>query len=558
MRNKSRWAALAATTALALSLAACGGGGGGGAVGPSAVQPCASVGTGTMVVSGVARFEFVTYKSASDAGLNYANVTTKPMRGVTLQAVCGSTVLATAVASDTGAYSMTVPKNTAVSIKALAQMVKTTGPANWNVEVRDNTDGNALWAVQNTAVNTATATSVVRDLTAPLGWTGAAYDSAQRASGPFAILDSIASGMALVTGAAPNTQFPLLSVYWSPNNRPTAGPPNASLGELPSSFFTQGGTLAVPIRSIYVMGKDGVDTDEFDSGVVTHEYGHYLQSVFSQNHSVGGAHAINDKLDMSLAYGEGWGYAFSSLARNDPNNPDSRGQQQAKGFVITTGTAPTKNQGWYNESSVQYAIYRLGVEQGFASVWAAFSGPMSGLGAAGQKSLNTIFSFAAAVRSTANAAVVTAMNTLLTGQSIFTGPAANEWGTGETNDGGNLANLPLYASLTATITPLCFTNDSSPPNDANNKLGEVRYLRFIASGSGNRTINVTSNLGSGHDIDLEVFKNGVYQGEATSNSATSESFTVNVVTGDNVVVRAIDFNIITASAATCANVSVNN
>jgi hypothetical protein len=557
MRHISRFCRVATGLAMTWVLVACGGGGGGGggAVG-GGEAPCASVGTGTLVLTGTARFESVANNN-TNGGLVYGSINTSPMRGLSVQAVCGSTVLATATSSTSGAYSMTVPKNTAVSVKVLAEMVKTTGPANWNVRVRDNTDGNALWAVQNTAVNTGTASSVVRDVTAPLGWTGTSYN-AQRASGPFAILDTIYSSMQLVTGAVPATQFPLLNVYWSPNNRPTAGATNLATGELPSSFFTQSGAGAGITRSIYILGQDGVDTDEFDSGVVAHEYGHYLQSAFSQSHSTGGAHALGNKLDMTLAYGEGWGYAFASLARGNPNNPDSSGLRQESGFIIRTGTAPSTNIGWYNEGSVQYVIYSLGTSQGFAPIWAAVTGPMSGVGAAGQKSLNTIFSFAAAVRSAGSAAVTSAMNTLLAGQSIFTGAAADEWGAGETNNGGGVANLPVYGTLTSVLQDLCFTNDASQPDDANNKLGEVRYLRFIASGSGSRTIAVTSNQAFGHDVDLEVFKNGIYQGEATSNSATAENFTLNVATGDVVIARAIDFNVTTASAASCAKISVNN
>jgi hypothetical protein len=558
MHNVSRWFGLVSAVSAALVLAACGGGGesGSGAAGSVGGTPCASIGTGTLVLSGTARFQSVANNNIN-GGLVYGSVNTSPMRGLSVQAVCGSTVLASAVTSSSGAYSMAVPKNTAVSIKVLAEMVKTTGPANWNVQVRDNTDGNALWAIQNTAVSTGTATSATRDITATLGWTGVEYN-AQRASGPFAILDTIYTSMQLVTGAVPTTQFPALSVYWSPENRPTTGATNLATGELGSSFFTQSGAGAGIARSIYILGKDGVDTDEFDSGVVAHEYGHFLQSAFSQNHSLGGAHAIGNKLDMTLAYGEGWGYAFASLARGNPNNPDSKGKQQAGGFNIPTGTAPTTNQGWFNEGSVQYAIYSLGASQGFAPIWAAVTGPMSGVGAAGQKSLNTIFSFAAAVRSAGSAAVTSAMNTLLAGQSIFTGPAADEWGAGETNNGGSVTNLPVYGTLTSVLQDLCFTNDSSTPNDANNKLGEVRYLRFTASGAGSRTIAATSNQAFGHDIDLEVYKNGIYQGEATSNSATAENFALNVATGDVVIVRAIDFNVTTASAASCAKISVNN
>lgn len=557
MRNVSRWFGFATAVSAAMVLAACGGGGGGGGGTPAVGDaPCASIGTGTMVLSGTARFESVA-NNTTNGGLVYSTVNTSPMRGLSVQAVCGSTVLATATSSASGAYSMTVPKNTAVSIKVLAEIVQTTGPANWKVQVRDNTDGNALWAVQNTATNTGTGTTAVSNITAPLGWTGASY-GVLRASGPFAILDTVYTGFQKVITANASAQFPLLSMYWSPKNRPSAAN-NLALGELTSAFFVQSGTGAAAVRSIYLMGAENVNTDEFDGGVVAHEFGHYLQSVFSQNHSTGGAHALGDKLDMTLAYGEGWGYAFASLARGNPLNADSSGPQQGRGFIVDTTNASPPNKGWFNEDSVQHVIYTLGIGQGFGPIWAAFSGPMSG-GATGQKSLNTIFSFAAAVRSAGNGAVISAMNTLLGGQGIFTGAGADEWGAGETADGANPVNLPVYRTLTSVITPVCFTDATDPRDKANNKLSEVRYYRFTASSTGSRTIVSNSSVpGPGaHDIDLEVFKNGILQGKAIGDSTTAESYTLSVAAGDIVVVRVTDFNIITASTSTCATISVNN
>jgi hypothetical protein len=535
MRIKANLCKAIALSLMVLVLQACGGGGG-------------ETSAATVAISGVATYESVT-NSNSTAALGYSNIVTKPMRSVIVSAVVDETEVAKTVTSNTGAYTLNVPQNASVSIQAYAKMLNTTGAAKWNLGVYDNTDGGALWGIGSTAASSGTANST-RNLNAPLGWNGSsAYIQAQRLSGPFAILDTIYTGMQLVTSAQPTIDFPQLNVYWSPKNNPASGSP--TLGEIGGTFFRQttSSAGAVTSRAIFILGKENVDTDEFDSGVVAHEYGHYLQSAFSRNHSTGGSHSNGDKLDMTLSYGEGWGYAFASAARNNPVNPDSSGISQGTGFVIPTGTAPTANKGWYSEASVQYAIYNIFTTQGFTPIWAAFSGPMR----SGQDALNTIFSFAAAVRSAGNTAVNTALNSVLTSQSIFAGAGADQWGTGETNDGGNTNNLPVHQTLSTTAQPVCFNRD---PNGTDNKLGVYRYFRFTVPVTGTKTITVASNAADGHDIDFVVYQNGAVIGRAASVSTTSEVASSTIAAGE-ILVRATDFNINTASTTSCATIRIN-
>jgi hypothetical protein len=551
------------------ALQACGGGGDGAstaAVAPVTSPPAIKLPTtsppvtppppaaGQVQISGLASFESVTNRAGA-AGLDYGSITNKPMRGVLVLAVTASgtstNIVGSATTSDTGVYALNVPANTSLAIAVAAISIKTTGPANWSVGVYDNTDQGALWQIEGPATSSGTANSK-RDIKAPLGWNPATntYNAAQRASGPFAILDTIYTSMQLVTSVAPNTQFPEAIVFWSPNNNTAQG--DRALGEIGTSFFTElsDQTGNVTNRILFILGKEGNDTDEFDSGVVAHEYGHYLQSAFSQNHSTGGPHSTGNYLDMTLSYGEGWGYAFASLARNNPTNPDSSGAAQSGGFIINTGTAPQRaNNGWFSETSVQYIIYKFGVDNGFAPIWTAFNGPMK----SGQDALNSIFSFAAAVRSVA-ASSASSLNTLLTQQSIFTGANADQWGTGETSNGGNVNNIPVHQVITVggPAATICFNNFAG--DNTNNKLGERRYIRFTTP-AGSRTITASFATG-GHDIDLEIFQGGKRLGTAESDSTTSEVFTGNFAAGE-VVIRAADFKINSASATNCATIKVN-
>ena len=56
---------------------------------------------------------------------------------------------------------------------------------------------------------------------------------------------------------------------------------------------------------IYVLGGDD-DTDEYDTPVLLHEYGHYLEYYLSRSDSPGGDHD-GSKTDPRLAWGEGYG-----------------------------------------------------------------------------------------------------------------------------------------------------------------------------------------------------------------------------------------------------------
>jgi hypothetical protein len=478
-----------------------------------------------VVVTGTATFASVPNNTVTGA-LNYNAASNKPARGVTVQAVSGSTVLATTSSSDQGTYSFTLPANTSYFVRMRAELINTAGPANWNVAVKDNTAGNALWVVDGPAASSGAADGV-RSILAGSGWNGASY-SGVRAAGPFALLDTVYSGMKLVSSVQTNAQFPGLTIYWSPNNTTARG--NLAIGEIGTSFFTTESVGANVSRLIYILGKEGNDTDEYDSAVVAHEYGHYLQSAFSTNHSLGGGHGSFNKLDMTLAFSEGWGNAWSSIARNNSVYNDSFDVQQARGLAYDLGRPPTDPAiGWYREDSVDSSLYALFVSQGFAPIWTALTGSMK----TSQDAVATIFSFADAVRSAGNSAVTAALNSLLSAQNIFTGSGANQWGFGETNTGGVASNLPIYGSLTLGVAAqACFTNANITDTSVN-KLGAIKYFRINLPQAGSRT--VTATFPNGRDIDFEIFQNRVQIDAGYSAAVTSEIKAVNFSAGEAVI-----------------------
>src|SRR5699024_2060534 len=101
-----------------------------------------------------------------------------------------------------------------------------------------------------------------------------------------------------------------------------------------------------------ILGKEDLDTDEYDSAVVVHEWGHYFENQMARSDSMGGYHGGGDVLDMRLAFGEGWGNALAGMVRDDPLYVDTQGaRQQLPGVIMDVGANDFYEKGWFSESS---------------------------------------------------------------------------------------------------------------------------------------------------------------------------------------------------------------
>jgi hypothetical protein len=537
-----------------MALAACGGGGGsspapvpppptGGttpspapAPTPSATQPPAGP---PVAITGTASFDSVPLVTSGASGslLNYAGTVQKPVRGAIVEVVdnASQAVLASGVTTDTGTYSLNVPSNLTVYVRVRAQMQKSGAAPTWDFAVRDNTQGNALYSMVSPAFTAAS--GVVQNLNAPSGWSGSnttgSYAST-RVAGPFAILDTVYSAYNKILTAKADAAFPMLNVYWSPNNIPASG--NRALGEIGTSFFlsdSQGN------RSIYLLGAADDDTDEYDSPVVAHEWGHYFQDAFSRDDSIGGPHNGTDFLDIRVAFSEGWGNAWSGMVLNQDYYADSSNAGQQNGFRVDLSqpVASGDSPGWYKENSVQYILYSLHQNSsiGFTPIFDAMTGALR-TGTA----VTTIHSFAASVT---DATAKSALNNLLAAQSI--GQNLDQYGTSEPNNGGNTANLPLYKPLTVgqTLTNQCLNIDRGTPN----KLGNALFYRFSVPAARAYTISLTG----GTDPDFALYQNGSLGG-GFSEAAGSEAASGDIQAGEAVLV----INDAQLNANTCYSLSI--
>jgi hypothetical protein len=446
-----------------------------------------------VTLSGTATYESVPNPNGT---LVYASSGAKPVRGAAVDVIdaSSSAQLATATTDDNGAYSVSVPANTAIAVRVKAQLARSGAGPTWDVTVRDNTRSNALYTMQSPTFSSGAAASV-RDLHAPSGWGGSSY-TGDRVAAPFAILDTVYAAMQKVVSVAPAATFPALRVYWSINNAPSSG--SIASGQIGTTFFVSRSTG----REIYVLGKEDVDTDEYDNSVIAHEWGHYYQSAFSRDDSTGGSHSQSQRLDRRLAFSEGWGNAWSGIALERRNYVDSGGPQQSAAqfsINIDLGAGAATVPGWFREPSIQSIFWNLNQQVGFKPIHDALTSAQFRGGAA----VTSIHPFSAAFNAVApgNAA---ALATLLTGQNISSAPS-DPFGTAETNNGGIPSTLPMYrsAALGGGVTQACVSDDAG----TDNKLGNYSYVRFSIPASGSYQIVVTGPPGSIPDFD--IFRGGL-------------------------------------------------
>lgn len=532
------WPQKIAVGTLLLGLTACGGGSSPAPtafVPPVPIPPPTPTPTPTNItISGVATYDRVPLNAANGSGLNYNAITQQPIREATVELVGASgNIIETETTSTTGAYSFVVASGTDVRVRVKAQLLRTTGGNEIDLTVVDNTNGNALYTVQGslTAASTATAT---RNLNAPSGWGGTSYTSA-RAAAPFALLDTIYDATQAFITADADIDFPKLEIYWSPQNRSASG--DVTQGEIGTSSFTR--FNGVP--TILILGDANSDTDEYDESVITHEYGHYFEREFSRSGSIGGSHSLNNRLDMRVAFSEGFGNALAGFV-DAPRYRDTLGTSQNRDFGFELESNSYTQPGWYSEGSVQSILYDI--------MDAAADGPDAingGLGAVYRAMVSTdyamsntatsIYSFDQALRADGSIAAAS-LDALLNAQNIV---GRGDNGAGETNDGSIPTVLPVYKTLTVggAAVQVCSLDDAGEYN----KLGNRAFLTMNVPATQSVTLTADAVDAAGtSDPDVRVYLRDARIVSALSSVNNREVDTRNYTAGDYIVVVYDDAN----------------
>ncbi len=475
-------------------------------------------GSNPMTVGGKVTYDFVpaTYNPTTDTGaLAFAQTTVKPVRRAVVQAMKGTSVLATTTTDEQGNYQLTFVPGTGTGQMLIVVLAKTLTPA---IQIEDNTDGNAVWALWGTVP----ATGTTLNLHAPHGWTGTGYDATRRSAAPFAVLDSMYTASRAFM-AVRSVNFPALKVNWSPDNVPQSG--SKATGRIGTSHFS------FTENEIYILGKERVDTDEYDNHVIVHEWAHYFENNLSRSDSPGGPHTIGDVLDPRIAFGEGYGNALAAMVLPESMYTDTSwsgtsGAMRAFGFDAETAPSPTDDPtpGTFSESSVMRLLYDLydsgageahdSVGLGLGTLYDVLVGPQRTTDA-----MTTIGSFVAGLKAQPGVNA-SAVNTLLAHYQV--GAITSHWGDGDSGLSG------MY------VRPSAF------PYNGNAMLGgggefnsrqQNQYYVFTGNGA-----QVTVSATSSADVGLAVYRKGNLEEAADQYLSGTETLSMPTQSGTTYVV----------------------
>ncbi|GAA4358852.1 hypothetical protein [Kangiella marina] len=489
-------------------------------------------------IRGTITYEKVPHSSISH-GLEYTKSFDVPVRGVEVQLIEDGSVIATDITDSQGQYKFIKKMDTFVKIRVRAELVNETGDSDsneWNVRVVDNTNDKALYTLE-TDVFEVKRESMSIDLHAASGWQeGQGYTSV-RAAAPFHILDKV-NDIFVKLDAIGDVQLPALVINWSPNNIPQFG--DVTTGEIGTSYYTNG--------QIFLLGAEDIDTDEYDQHVIIHEWGHFFEDSIARSDSIGGPHAGGDHLDIRVAFGEGFGNAWSAMITDQPTYQDSFDQDQATGFSIEIEDNDVINPGWFSEGSVQSLLYDIYDEAsdgqdfinlGLEPIVDILTGPQKETDA-----LTSIFTFMTFLKNE-NPSFENDFNNLLEAQNITAD--VDIWGSNAQNDGSLPEALPIYLELNpADVIRVCTSTSQGADG---NKLANHRFLKLNVPSDGSYTLTLTPSRDN--DIDGYILSKGTEVAKNEEPGIEPAVITANLTQGVSIA-DVIGYNAEgTSVAATC-------
>lgn len=486
---------------------------------------------GNVTVSGRITFERPRYRSTDPVNtLNFSDLEQRPVRGVTVEILraSDSAVLATTTTDANGDYSA-VFNSTPIIVRVKAQLQRT-GAGSYDFEIRNNTSGYALYALDSAPVSPAS-NSVTVNLNAATGWGGASY-TGPRAAAPFSILDMLYRAKELLLQAEPGLTLAPLDVHWSALNRAEDPPApcdsygNPETGQIGTTFYLTGnvpatGSCPAVPAGVYVLGDASGDAnddaDEFDVAVIAHEFAHYYEDKLSRGDSMGGPHSLNTILDLRIAFSEGLGNAFQGFVLNDPVYRDTFGTSgnQAFYFDIEANHAPfAPPEGFFSEASVAEFLWDVfdGVGEaddlislGFVPIHTVMRNELRTT-----EALTSLYVMAAGL-GTRNFAQLAAMSDRLNAEGI---QGITDWAAGEGPVAGDAFFGGVYQTMSlntqVVVTSInAFATAGDTTYQSYNRHGGRRYLRIILGST--TTLRITAQGSVGRDPDFVLYRRGVNQ-----------------------------------------------
>jgi len=420
-----------------------------------------------VTISGKVTYDLVPVNSNHN-GLDYNNIRHESAKNIKVEIVDGSdNVLKTTTTDETGDYTVSLFSNKNVKVRVYAKMIKT-GIPSWDVEVVDNTNGDAVYVMEGTLTTSGIHDSV-RNLHA---------SASTKTSPPFAILNSVYQAMEKVLSVDDNVIFPTLKINWSVNN-------------------VESGTYYDGRETIMLQGDQYGDSDEYDDHIIVHEWGHYFEAKFSRADSIGGQHGKGEALDIRLAFGEGWGNALSGIVTDDPIYFDT---YQNDGWSMNVESAPHNNPGWFSEASIQRILYDLydSNDDGSDVLSLGFK-PLYDVLIGAQKvtpAFTSIFSFIKALKDE-NIDEQGDIDNIVANENIAT--ITDIWGRGRTN---RASDYPYYDLTVGSSVRVKTSFDGA----TNNKLSNHQYVKFTIATAREYTIKVIQKNGTNGDPDFTLYQ----------------------------------------------------
>lgn len=348
-------------------------------------------------------------------------------------------------------------------------------------------------------------------LTAPDGWDSVSQTlvDANRIAGPYALLANAVTEAQIVSAAivsatiGRSVTWRPLTILWSVKNKGgLAAPPN----NMDHGFVTGSG-------GYYNSTHPGVDTSgletgatisedlEFISGdvttepmeiypfVLTHEMGHFTQTLFSTRISPGFDHQYSDYEDPTQAWIEGNASGIAALVLNTPQQnrlATISGEIVVGVYDISNNTINGNPQtwpvGWYQESTVTHLMWSVYDLKGSIKLSAAATlAPMYTATWQAGPWLNSPWAYTAQLANL-NPASATAIGTLGDSLSISS-TGDDEWGSTETHPGNRTAQDALPPYVTVPIGGAGVTICSAGAPLEYNKESNVRYVRVPGDGN---------------------------------------------------------------------------
>ena len=515
-------------------------------------------------ISGKLFYELPVRNNDSCDGYNFSTIPTKPVRGALVQLIdtaATPNVLASTEAGPDGSYFFSsIDSRTNVRVRVIARLSES-GTQSWQAYVRDNTSetfrplaSRPIYSVAFAEFNTGFTHITDQDFVATTGWGGSSYTGPRNAA-PLAVLDAMYDATQLVADVDPDVDLGRIDAFWSENNTWVEENFNVDNGRLQTTYYTSDPDLdGIRNPSLFLLGDAigrfpgetiQVDTDEFDRGVVIHEWGHFFEDELSRSDSIGGRHAVPGTVEPRVAFGEGWGYAIGAIAGGDPLVCDT-GSPNATGSGLDMETWGRYGiHGFFNEMSIAALIYDLydtvddDVDTGsvgFGAIYDAMTFDSTRTTQFNTEAFTTIFSFATYLKERVDASGDALLDVLLDREEIDIG-TLDIWGSGQTIEPALSRDfLPVYTDLPSggSGINICTNNDYDPDKDGN-KPGEWRYLKFITAGTSRWRIEATATQTPSADTsdpDFWLYQRGVWLNPCFTN-AQCQTFGSGVTEIDN-------------------------